>query len=589
MAEVTEEKKKNINKIENISTQAQKLESMYQNPGAFKMQDLKDNAAAMSKDVVSHFHAQKKVSNKSASGRAKNAEKKETRRSSAQTTYQQVDVTQLMKDQAAATDNALEQDNKLEFAEKLSALSKDSMSFLDYKNDENFLKHYEENVKTLITFQSLRTPLLAMTQEDIDELNKEHNLKLPSVEALQDRVATAEFTLDFYRAKMDQMRNPFYVVLKDSDTESLKDEDAKQLSEDYKSKGNKELAAYFDAVYRLKKASDLGAKHSEDGKKRFKHIGNSGKNGKKWYGEIFSFKQKFKSIEKDIKSIPGVKSGADSKIMSKEAEKEVEKAQYNGFMTKELGTTFADYSAKAKIAKASIKKKKGIFSFGANASVGALAVKGNCGAGLSMGHNKKKNKFAIEGGVHIGADASATAVQGRVKVGLDFGKVQSELKLQGKALTASANATAMAGYYTYKDKDGVEKQGFQVGYSAGAQAALAEATGKFSISFLGIKIALGGSLQAGAAGASSSAMVSSGKAEVSLGAALGLGFKLSIGVDWSGAVQYWQDRAKKKKLKKAQKEELRKRNEEEKKKRKDAEKLLKKKPAPAPAPAPAGA
>lgn len=584
-AAATKEKKKNINKIEGISTHAHKLETMYQN-AAPTTEQLRENAGELSKEIVSHFHASKKVSNKSAKGRAKNVEKKETRRASAQETFSHVDMTQLMKSQAEATDAAMALENKEDFAKLLSELSKDSMSFLDYKNDENFIKHYEENVQTLAKFQSLRTPLLAMTQEDIDQLNKDHKLKLPSIEALQDIVANAEFTLDFYRAKMDQMRNPFYVVLKDSDTDALKAEDAKQLSEDYKNKGNEKLSQYFDAVFRLKTAAALGAKHAEDGKKRRKHFGNSGKNGKKWYAELFSFKQKFKHIEKDREHIPGVKGGLDSKLVSKDVlkDEEAKKTYMDNVSLKDVGVTFADYSAKVKVAKASIKKKKGIFSFGANASVGAFSVKGSCGAGLDVGL-KKKGGWDVNAGAKISASATGAILQGRAKAGLDFGNVKADLKVQGKVLTGTASASGMAGYYTYKDKEGNEHKAFQVGYNAEAQVAIAEATGKFSFSIFGVKITLGGSVQAGAAGASSKAMISSGKAEIGLGAALGLGFKLNIGIDWSGAVKEWKDRKKKKELKEKQRAELAARNEEEKKKRKDAKKLLQKKPAPAPAPA----
>lgn len=465
--------------------------------------------------------------------------------------------------------------NRETFAERLKALAECDTNFLSFKNDENFLKHYDEGMSELTSYAALAPLLLDLKQEDIDRFNQDYGLELPSLQSLQDKANGYTYMRDWMGAKLDQMKNANYG--KEADYADKSTEELEERRLEANRAGDKELEAYINSHQRMQKAESLGATHIDDGKYKAMSWGNSGRTHHKWGVEIGSFKGGFKVPAYDVFKNPKKRAeffkslDANTKLTILERARLTEKDVSEGKTQKlkpievedlyksvvEVNKDLVSTDAKAKIAKGTYKYKNGGFSFGANLSVGAVGGKGKIGAGLSAG---KKWEAKLSASV----DASATAIQGRVKIGYKGDNAGVEAKISGKVGTAKASAFAGVGRMNIIGEDGKKKEVVGVAGTLSAQAAAAEAEGGVKFTLFGVKIGLTATVQAGGVGGTIGGFVNSGGIGASFGALLGVGFKLGFSIDWSGVGKWWKERKNRQKLKKAQREEMKARAKEEK-------------------------
>ena len=444
-----------------------------------------------------------------------------------------------------------------------------SINFMSFKDDENFLKHYDESMNELGDYAAYAPILMKMDQKKIDKLNKAYHHNLPKISVLRQKAAAYTYCREWYAAKLNLMSNQHYLYLKDTDTAALKQEDIQEKERTLRAAGKTELAKYMKAVLQMKKAESLGAVHTADDRLKWRGWGNSGRTAHKWGVELFSAKGSLKYPPKKIftdkkelqKFILDLDVDTKYMLLAKFQlkEKDVQEGKSQKWImleAKDVWDTLVEIkkdliktNVKLKTLKGRYKYKKSVFSFGANASVGAVSAKGNIGAGLSLGKN-------FYGKAQIAGSASATALQSRVKVGLNWQNFGINLKGQGKLATASAEGFVGAGKMKFRDYDGNKYEATGIGGMATAQASLVEAEASGGITIFGIKIGASLAFQAGGVGGTIGGFANASGIGASFGALFGLGFRLNISINWSGFLKWRKDRKDKKKLKEKQLEEM---------------------------------
>ncbi|MBO5550321.1 MAG: hypothetical protein J5966_00025, partial [Lachnospiraceae bacterium] len=551
-----EARKKSMAKdISRRSAFAARWEGLYNN-AASREEDFERVAGQVSMGIVNEFHKTKHVSDKSVAGRKQSFRSKEEFRRQAAEIHEQAEgvITRQGAEQEVDSIYAGDADA---FARRIKEMMDDKTLFMEFKDDKNFLKHYGASVGKLKQMQALYSILKDITPEDYarfgERLEAQDLGELPSLEKARQKALDCVYILDYYEAKMDVLRNPYYTILKESDTEALTKEDKKKLAEGYAAKNHTKLSEYFNALYRMDEASSLGANHTEDSRMAAFRFGNSGRTGKKWRLDFFSLTHGATRIKKSDLSSVNFGYKALEKEQKAEGDKEDPKLETSDAVSAGIGLNVATYSAKLKAAKASVKKKWKLFSFGANASALALNTESLLAVNAGGSYSKSKGfKAAADQGVSASVNVGGAAVQGRIKAGLDLGVASIGIKAKGKALTASASANAKAGYITWKDKNGEEHKEFAAAGILEAGAALAEAEGGITFTLFGVKIGASLTGQFGGAGGVIGGAVTRSSVEASFGALFGLGFKLSIKLDFYGVINYYKKRKAKKKLKEEQ-------------------------------------
>ncbi len=456
------------------------------------------------------------------------------------------------------------------FIKMLRNMSDSGINFMSFKNDENFLKHYQESMNDLTDYAALSPVLMRMTQDDIDALNKSGKVKLPPIEKLQDMAMSYVYVKEWYEAKLDQLKTNAYLSLKDTDTVGMKPDELTEAKDKLIAKGNTDLAKYLDAQMRMNKAEELGAVHiGGSDRSKWRSWGNSGRTGHKWGIELCSVKKKFKyptkatfqTKKKFLKWFMDLDLSTREKILGKAqlTEKDLLAGKEQKWKATEadklyrcvveLEKTLVKADMKFKAAKARYHLKKKYFSFGANASVGAVSAKGKVGASLAVGSE-------VRGEASTKLSASVAALQSRVKMTLGSEKLHLYARGTGKVASASASAYGGVGKIKVYNNEGEEVDAKGVAGMLSAQAALVEAETSGGISIFGIRIGASLSVQGGGFGGTIGGYATGTSVGASFGALFGIGLKLSVNVDWSGFLTWWKGKKEKDKLKKARRKEM---------------------------------
>ena len=473
--------------------------------------------------------------------------------------------------------------NSRDFALSLKSLADCSINFMSFKNDENFLKHYEESIRDLSNFAALAPILMDMKQSNIDILNRAYKVKLPSIQTLQDAAISYTYARDWYVAKYTQIKNQYYSILKDSDFAELSPEELDTKIKDARARGKFNLAEYMECIQKKNKAQKLGIKHvNGSDRSKWRSWGNSGRTAHKWGIELFSAKTSFKyppaEIFSDKKKLAkyildlDVNTKAEVLKKSQLTEDDLKKGETSKkwkatdpeIIKKnllEIDKKLVKADVKLKALKGRYHLKKKYFSFGANASLGAVEASGKVGANLQVGSE-------FHGKAYANLSASASAIKSRVKMSLGTDKLNLYTKAQAKVATASAKLSGGVGKLSVKDEKGDFVDVYGAAGELSAQAALVEAETSGGICIFGIRLGASLTVQGGGFGGTVGGYATGTNVGVTFGALFGIGFKLSLTADWSGFLKWWKTRKEKKALKKKQKEEMKKRMQAERDKKK---------------------
>ena len=180
----------------------------------------------------------------------------------------------------------------------------------------------------------------------------------------------------------------------------------------------------------------------------------------------------------------------------------------------------------AQLAKGTIAGSLGNLSGTINTSVGAVEGKGKIGFGLFS-----ENKFRPN--IEMGVSGSVSALKGDFELVDGDNNANTYVKGEGSLFTVKGEVGASAGHITYTDKNtGEVKDGWGVKGEAGFEAYAAEGKIKGGFQIGNLKLDVGLSGKAGGAGATVGGYATTGGVRGKIGAGLGLGFDLEVGLEW---------------------------------------------------------
>ena len=184
-------------------------------------------------------------------------------------------------------------------------------------------------------------------------------------------------------------------------------------------------------------------------------------------------------------------------------------------------------------AKGSLEGNIGIAKGKVKGDVGKVSAKGEIGATLY-------EDGKLSPSIGFGAEAKATAASGEISTQLGSDENNINIKGQGSAGVAKAEASAKAGVITYKDSEtGESKQGFGVSGDVGAEAYLAEGSVSGGVTIFGIKIKAKVTGKAGGAGIGAEGHATTGGVSGEIKAGLGIGAGIKLEIDWSDFKPKW--------------------------------------------------
>ena len=219
-----------------------------------------------------------------------------------------------------------------------------------------------------------------------------------------------------------------------------------------------------------------------------------------------------------------------------------EEAAQNRFSQDIVGTKVVDYRedlVKYSAAGVSAQAKGDAGEAGISASVLDVSVSAGASAGLYYVMKDGKKCLAVGMDGDIGASFTAAQAKGNAKanwkpgkaaaewLGEEFDILSAEVKGEAKVGHAEAKASGKARY--------IEGKGLEVAVEGGAGAYLAKASGTVSGTALGIKASATGEVSVGV-GLKGSFGYTGGKLRAEVGAALGVGAKISFDLDVGAAV-----------------------------------------------------
>ncbi len=406
--------------------------------------------------------------------------------------------------------------------EALKAMVSCSTDFLDYSDDKTFVQNFEQNYSRLQSFAGLKKILESLPEETPETAGVYAGLSPAEIIAVR---LSSDFTelgtdfneanslvykytriRDFYRAKMDIISSPYYLVLKKEDTDGSGPEELERKAAELRAAGQTGLADYLSATVRLKRLEAQGVK--------------------KVAKKTAVFRREYDD---------GVAQASVS-ILGYSAE------------TKNTGSSVSGkIAASAITASASYKDD---FSEG---SVSISVLKASLSGSLAAEAGMKNGKLVLDVGAQ--AEASVSALEAEAKVDSQFDphageEVSDEERkrsliqkgffgihgeAKGQALTAKGKATAKVGRITLPD----DTEDTGAAFMLSGEAALLRGFLKGSLTIAGVKIGvtLSGSL-GGVGGTVGAYITKGGKVGVSLGASLLAGAKVDLELDFS----YWLDR-----------------------------------------------
>lgn len=418
----------------------------------------------------------------------------------------------------------------------LKELLAEETDFMGYKNDEVFVQYFNSLYGKLKKFNTVIDEVTKLDENAFKDLKKEYGLLLPSKEKLENKKEQLGKITEFYETKMALISNPFYMVLRKTDTNEVTIE---KLEE--KSKAcigdRKKLKEYLDTMIKLRKLEEEGyARTHEHRIQVARHdLYNGKKTRHKGYAEVLS-----------LKSEHGGVLGINSDGMSRDYQYgnasgqlyEDEFRRTEAFKGATIGAE-AHARVKAKGAKGSYKYKRDYFDFGVNGTLVGAQAQGSIGA--SMGYNVDSGFNYVAG---AGVGAGGHLAKSRVKARLHFFKDLFGIdgKISGKVGTATAAAYAKTGTFNVETVDETKEIKNGIALHAGVEAAAATATASLGLTIFGIRFGISAAGQAGTVGASAGFYAGESGIGTSVGLQALLGFKVGLDVDWSvlqGVIKEW--------------------------------------------------
>ncbi|MCR4908000.1 MAG: hypothetical protein K5985_04155 [Lachnospiraceae bacterium] len=409
--------------------------------------------------------------------------------------------------------------------------------FMKYTDDIALMDHFEENYAVLDEFCSLKDVLAGKTQEELDKVTKGQKL-----EAVQKTVLKYIQIRDFYRAKMDIMSSPYFMVMSKRDTADLTIE---QLEEQIKNCDLPEKKLYLEASLKLRLLADQDIYHNTKGKGALRVETSGGMS--KTHGAYFAVGTLDKGLDK---SLDFMKEGTTGKWKNN--------LSTMTLSTEEEGKIVGVEKRKAKQTTDSIKFMDvgvGAHARGRVVETGAylstLNKNGNASVRMDVGEVQASGKigatlgFNWENGLtaEVGASATASATGARVSGTASYatdtkvGKFGAGIDGNAEFLTAKATGTLKAGRFDMMI-GGKKETVSGIAAEVGAEASVFSGTATGHITLFGVKINVKATGNLIGAGVTAGGYLTTGKAGLTLGATLGMGGNLSLDFD----ATYWTDR-----------------------------------------------
>lgn len=452
---------------------------------------------------------------------------------------------------------------------KIYDMMHEDIDFMGYTDDRIFVDRFDVLYKKLKIYEQIQQDLEdpAWSAPGAEAILRGYpmlgSFTLEDVKARARECATSK---QFYEAKMDLITNPFYLILRKSDTHDLGGQELDDKIRDL-STASPALSEYLSIMRRLKalEANGIKRKHADyaalyktevaDGlDKHLKGhfaVGTVRKSlsvtGPKYDMGFYEVKAKDRNSEKE----------EDRKF------KQDTSLNHEGSLELEAGLTLT--AVEGSIEKTT---EDGRGKASADIQVGEVKVYGKIGASVFSDVFKEKKKDSDEetktdltsAYVGIEAGASATGVKAKGSASFDskikwYNRIKndkarnalSQIKFlgvsvtaSGEAFKASATASAKAGKFVdKKEKDDVLVEGAAI--KAGVSASLLSGKIKGEITFMGVKIGLSVTGNVGSVGASVGLKAKGGRIGASLSANLGVGAKLGFYIDASAWVSLFKD------------------------------------------------
>ena len=454
--------------------------------------------------------------------------------------------------------------------------------FLGYTDDRVLVSKFPELYGKLEKYEKINRGLAdpAWSADNVAETLKAYPfLDKFTVDDIRKKADHYASVKAFYEAKMDMISNPFYMLLRKTDTDTMDENALAEKADEFKVT-SPELSAYLDAMRRLKQLEDkkVVRKPADFSAALRADIGDGLESNTKGHVAIGT-------VRKSL-TVTGPKYGNGfygGKI--KDLEGTEKDRKYTGDSdVHHDGALEAEASITATLVEGKVETTSDVGKYGtgkAGADFQGLEVRayGKVGASIFDTLVKKEDgseekERRIDGYIGAEVGASATAIKGKVTASLvadkfkwhekiPFLKKFEALKkikligisgsLSGDALKASATAYAKAGKFseskevtktgedgsTKTEKEDVLAEGF--GVKAGVSASLLSGKGKLELTILGVKIGVSATANLGSVGASVGFAAKNGKIGASLSANLGVGFKLGFYIDASAWIDLIKD------------------------------------------------
>ncbi|MBR2187207.1 MAG: hypothetical protein IJ857_07700, partial [Lachnospiraceae bacterium] len=419
----------------------------------------------------------------------------------------------------------------------LKELLAEETDFMGYKNDEVFVQYFNSLYGKLKKFNTVIDEVTKLDENAFKDLKKEYGLLLPSKEKLDNKKEQLGKITEFYETKMALIYNPFYMVLRKTDTNEVPIEKLQEKMNSCNAQGQEKLKEYLGIMIKLRKLEEEGYVRTHEHRIQVaRHdLYNGKKTRHKGYAEVLSLKSEHGGVlgvSTDGMSRDYRYSNANSGLVEKE-ERRAE--AFKG------GTIGAEAHArvKAKGAKGSYKYKRDYFDFGVNGTLVGAQAQGSIGA--SLGYNEDSGISYVAG---AGVGAGGHLAKSRVKARLHFFKDLFGIdgKISGKVGTATAAAYAKTGTFNVETVDETKEIKNGIALHAGVEAAAATATASLGLTIFGIRIGISAAGQAGSVGASAGFYAGESGIGTSVGLQALLGFKVGLDVDWSvlqGVIKEW--------------------------------------------------
>ena len=529
-------------------------------PEQINLERAQNMVSAASQTVVSEFNTGKQLSGKSKNRRKKAFESKKK-------LYDSAEAKEWRKDHAdgkqewrnptnptgAAGASPTPQPKIKDKLDVIKQMHDCTIDFLNYNNDEAFIAHFSDAYKQLDSFAALKEVFQNPGQEELKKLKEE---KLPNVEKLKEMVDEYTRIRDFYRAKMDVISSPFYMVLRKTDTSKLTVEQIDESIQKCHADGRTQLEDYLKAINVLKKLDKNDVGHNLHAHYR-KQTGG-GMDKKK--GAYFAVGVRDYGINAEAKAGIGLSGSNDDgkydeghkeywdkeeEIKEKHKEKREKKAEENGFDYDDISLDIVNLKAEAQASASALEAGGYLKSTHGTLQAAAvgdlLSVKASGGVGASLSLNTKD---FVDLDVGISGDASFTVAKGKIGASAlkdtKVGTFGASLDANGELGTAEVSGLAKLGRFSTKIKgEEVVLNGIGLSVNAQLAAASGSVTGGFTLFGVKVGVTLSGMI---GAGANAGVYLSTSRVGWSLGATMGLGGNVSMDLDFS----YWTDKLKSK-------------------------------------------